>query len=78
MSPSHWKCPIFPKKDGMPALLVSWALKASSIGSILRFPKMTTSRKIPENIFTAFANTLEVLMSHWNYIDQMYSDHQTG
>ena len=31
-------------------------------------------RKTPENIFTAFANTLEVSMSHWNYIDEMYSD----
>ncbi len=45
MSPSHWKHPIFPKTDGMPASLVSWAPKASSDGSILRFPKMMTSRK---------------------------------
>ena len=45
MSPSRWKCPIFPKTDGMPASLVSWALKASSDGSILRFPKMMNSRK---------------------------------
>ena len=44
-SPLCWKHPIFPKTDGMPASLVSWAPKASSDGSILRFPKMTTSRK---------------------------------
>ena len=25
-------------------------------------------------MFTDFANTLEVLMSHWNYINEMYSD----
>ena len=44
-SPLHWKRPIFPKTDGMPASLVSWAPKASSDGSILKFPKMMTSRK---------------------------------
>ena len=74
MSPLHWKHPIFPKKDGMPALLVSWAPKASSDGSILRFPKNDDLKKIPDNIFKAFTNTLEVSMSHWNYIDEMYSD----
>ena len=31
-------------------------------------------RKTPENIFTAFANTLEVSTSQWNYINEMYSD----
>ena len=31
-------------------------------------------RRTPENIFTAFTNMLEVLMSQWNYIDEMYSD----
>ena len=40
---SHHPCvgsvPISPKRDGMPALLVSWALKASSIGSTLRSPQ---------------------------------------
>ena len=32
------------------------------------------ARKTPENVFTAFANTLEVSTSHWNYIDEMYSN----
>ena len=31
-------------------------------------------RKTPENVFTAFANTLEVSTSQWNYINEMYSD----
>ena len=35
-------------------------------------------RKTPENVFTAFANTLEVSMSHWNYIDELYSDIRQG
>ena len=46
-SPSHWKCPISPKTDGMPASLVSWAPKASSDGSISRFLKMKMQRKSP-------------------------------
>ena len=43
-SPSHWKHPIFPKKDGMPASLVSWALKASSDGNILTYSKRMMRR----------------------------------
>ena len=35
-------------------------------------------KKTLENIFTAFANTLEVSMSHWNYINEMYSDIRQG
>ena len=44
MSPSHWKGLISPKKDGMPASLVSWAPKASSNGNISRYPKMMMLR----------------------------------
>ena len=44
----------------------------------LEISKDEELRKTPENIFTAFANTLEVLMSHWNYIDEMYSDIRQG
>ena len=40
----------------------------------LEISKDEELRKPPENIFTAFANTLEVSMSQWNYIDEMYSD----
>ena len=74
MSPLRWKHPMSPKRDGMPASLVSWALKASSIGNTLRSPQTKNARKTPENVFTAFANTLEVSTSHWNYIDEMYSN----
>ena len=35
-------------------------------------------KKIPENMFTAIANTLEVSMSYWNHIDEMYSDIRQG
>ena len=58
----------------MPASLVSWAQKASSDWQHLKISKDVEERKTPENIFTAFANTLEVSMSQWNYIDEMYSD----
>ena len=34
----------YPPKDGMPASLVSWALKASSNGNISRYPKMMMQR----------------------------------
>ena len=44
----------------------------------LEISKNNDLKKILENIFTAFANTLEVLMSHWNYIDEMYSDIRQG
>ena len=78
MSPSHWKHPISPKTDGMPASLVSWAPKASSNGSHLKISKNEDVKKIPDNVFKAFTNTLEVLMSYWNYTNEMYSGHQTG
>ena len=74
MSPSCWKHPISPERDGMPASLVSWALKDSRDGNILTSPKMLKKRKTPEDVFTTFANTLEVLTSQWNYINEMYSD----
>ena len=40
----------------------------------LNISKDVEKRKTPEDIFTAFANTLEVLTSQWNYINEMYSD----
>ena len=44
-SPLRWKHPMSPKRDGMPASLVSWALKASSIGSTLRSPQTKNAGK---------------------------------
>ena len=44
----------------------------------LEISKDEDARKTPENVFTAFANTLEVLTSHWNYINEMYSDIRQG
>ena len=40
----------------------------------LEISKDEELKKIPENVFTAFTNTLEVSTSQWNYIDEMYSD----
>ena len=40
----------------------------------LDISKDVEKRKIPEDVFSTFANTLEVSMSQWNYIDEMYSD----
>ena len=75
---SHWKPPTFPKKDGMPASLVSWALKASKRWQHLEISKQDEQKKIPENVFKAFADTLEVSTSYWNHIDEMYSDIRQG
>ena len=41
---------------------------------LLDISKDIEGRKTPEDIFQAFTNTLEVLTSQWNYIDEMYSD----
>ena len=35
-------------------------------------------KKNPENMFKAFADTLEVSTSHWNHINEMYSDIRQG
>ena len=35
-------------------------------------------KKVPENMFKAIANTLEVLMSYWNHINEMYSNIRQG
>ena len=40
--------------------------------------KNEDAKKIPNNVFKAFTNTLEVLTSYWNYIDEMYSDIRQG
>ena len=40
----------------------------------LDISKDVKRRKTLEDIFTTFTNTLEVSMSQWNYIDEMYSD----
>ena len=44
----------------------------------LEISKDEELKNILENIFTSFTNTLEVSMSQWNYIDEMYSDIQQG
>ena len=40
----------------------------------LEISKSEDLKKIPNNVFKAFADTLEVSMSYWNYINVMYSD----
>ena len=44
----------------------------------LDISKDPEQKKVPENVFKAIANTLEVLMSYWNHIDEMYSDIRQG
>ena len=44
----------------------------------LNISKKDDEKKHPENVFKAFADTLEVSMSYWNYIDEMYSDIRQG
>ena len=48
--------------------------KGSKRWQHLEISKNNDLKKIPNNMFKAFANTLEVLMSHWNYINEMYSN----
>ena len=58
----------------MPASLVSWALEGFKRWQHLDISKDVKKRKTLEDVFTTFANTLEVSTSQWNYIDEMYSD----
>ena len=44
----------------------------------LKISKKDDEKKHPENVFKAFTDTLEVSTSHWNYINEMYSDIRQG
>ena len=44
----------------------------------LNISKQDEQKKIPENVFKAFADTLEVSTSYWNHINEMYSDIRQG
>ena len=44
----------------------------------LDISKKDDEKKHLENMFKAFADTLEVSTSYWNYIDEMYSDIRQG
>ena len=44
----------------------------------LNISKQDKQKKIPENVFKAFTDNLEVLTSHWNHIDEMYSNIRQG
>ena len=44
----------------------------------LEISKNENVKEIPDNVFKAFANTLEVSTSYWNYIDEMYSNIRQG
>ena len=44
----------------------------------LEISKNDDLKKILENIFKAFTDTLEVSTFYWNYIDEMYSDIRQG
>ena len=73
MSPSRWKRPISP--DRWYASIVGFlGTKGFKRWTHLNISKDVEGRKMLEDVFQAFANTLEVLTSQWNYIDEMYSD----
>ena len=40
--------------------------------------KDNVKKKDPDEVFKAFTETLEVSTSHWNHIDEMYSDIRQG
>ena len=40
--------------------------------------KDNNKKKDPDEVFKAFTETLEVSTSHWNHIDEMYSDIRQG
>ena len=40
----------------------------------LDISKKPEDRKSPDKVFKTITNTLEISMSYWNYIDEMYSD----
>ena len=45
---------------------------------ILPISKDANAKKDPDLVFQAIADTLEVLTSYWNHIDDMYSDIKQG
>ena len=44
----------------------------------LDISKQDKQKKIPENVFKVFADTLEVLATYWNHINEMYSNIRQG
>ena len=44
----------------------------------LNISKKDEEKKCPKNMFKDFTDTLKVLTSQWNYIDEMYSDIRQG
>ena len=44
----------------------------------LDISKEDNKKKDPDEVFKAFTETLEVSMSHWNHIDEMYSNIRQG
>ena len=46
--------------------------------STLPISKDANGKKDPEAVFQAIADTLEVLTSYWNHIDEMYSNIKQG
>ena len=44
----------------------------------LEISKNDDLKKIPDNVFKAFTDTLEVSTSYWNYINEMYSNIRQG
>ena len=44
----------------------------------LNISKQDDEKKNPENVFKAFADTLEVSTSYWNHINEMYSNIRQG
>ena len=44
----------------------------------MEISKQEENKKIPKDVFQPFTNTLEISTSHWNYIDEIYSNIRQG
>ena len=74
MSPSTLEASNIPRERWYASIIGFLGTKGFKRWQHLNISKDVEARKTPEDIFTAFTNTLEVSTSQWNYIDEMYSD----
>ena len=73
-----WKHPTFPQERWYANIVGFLGQEGFQCWQHLDISKDPDLKKIPENVSKAIANTLEVLTSYWNHIDEMYSNIRQG
>ena len=72
--PHGWKASNIPRERWYASIIGFLGTEGFKRWTHLDISKDMEKRKVPEDVFTAFANTLEVSTSQWNYINEIYSD----